>query len=145
MKVLQNSELKSKIIQATCSSSDESAFSEVLKRDEVQKALKEEQVSDEMVLVEKVLSEISKQGSAVYGIKEVEQAVNAGAVKELLVTDSLIMKLREEEKFEKLDKLMKLADKNKAKVHIISTEHSGGKKLDGLGGIAALLRFKLEY
>ncbi len=145
MKVLQNQELKSKIIQATCSSSDESAVSEVLKRDEVQKALKEEQVSEEMVLVEKILSEISKQGHAAYGINEVEQAVNAGAVKELLVTDSLIMKLREEDKFERLDKLMKLADKNKAKVHIISTEHSGGKKLEGLGGIAALLRFKLAY
>jgi len=144
-KVLQNKKLKSKIVQATCSSADESAINEVLKRNEVQKALKEEHVSEEMVLVEKVLAEISRQGNAAYGIKEVEQAANAGAVKDLLVSDALIMRLREEEKFDRLDKIMKLADKSKAKVHIISTEHSGGKKLEGLGGIAALLRFKLVY
>ena len=106
LKVLQNQDLKSKIIQATCSSADESAISEVLKRGEVQKALKQEQVSEEMVLVEKVLAEISKQGNAAYGMKEVEEAVTAGAVQDLLVTDALIMKLREEDKFEKLDKLI---------------------------------------
>ncbi|MBD3303988.1 mRNA surveillance protein pelota [Candidatus Woesearchaeota archaeon] len=144
-KVLQSQELKSKIIQAACSSADESAISEVLKRGEVQKALKQEQVSEEMVLVEKVLSEISKQGLAAYGLDEVEQAVTAGAVQDLLVTDALIMRLREEEKFERLEKLMRRADKSRAKVHIISTDHSGGKKLGGLGGIAALLRFKLSY
>ena len=145
LKVLQNKELKSKIVQATCSSADESAINEVLKREEVQKALKEERVSEELALVEQVLSEISKQGLAAYGMEEVEQAVNAGAVKDLLVTDALIMKLRDEEKFRDLDVLMKLADKSKAKIHIISIEHAGGKKLDGLGGIAALLRFKLSY
>lgn len=144
-KVLQNEEIKKKIVQATCSSADESAINEVLKRDEVQKALKEERVSDELALVENVLKEISKQGLAAYGMDEVEQAVEAGAVKDLLVTDALIMQLREEDKFDRLDDMMKQADKNKAKIHIISVEHSGGKKLEGLGGIAALLRFKLSY
>lgn len=144
-KVLQNEEIKKKIVQATCSSADESAINEVLKRDEVQKALKEERVSDELALVENVLKEISKQGLAAYGMDEVEQAVVAGAVKDLLVTDALIMQLREEDKFDRLNDMMKQADKNKAKIHIISVEHSGGKKLEGLGGIAALLRFKLSY
>lgn len=144
-KVLQNDELKKKIVPASCSSADESAINEVLKRKEVQKALKQERVSDELALVEQVLAEISKQGLAAYGIEEVQQAVDAGAVKDLLVTDALIMDLREKEKFSQLDNLMKDADKSKAKIHIISVEHSGGKKLDGLGGIAALLRFKLSY
>jgi len=144
-KVLQNEELKKKIVPASCSSADESAINEVLKREEVQKALKQERVSDELALVEKVLSEISKQGLAAYGMEEVQQAVDAGAVKDLLVTDALIMDLREKEKFSQLDRLMKDADKSRAKIHIISVEHSGGKKLDGLGGIAALLRFKLSY
>ncbi|MBW2973314.1 mRNA surveillance protein pelota [Candidatus Woesearchaeota archaeon] len=145
LKVLQDKELKSKIVQATCSSADESAINEVLKREEVQKALKEERVSEELALVEQVLAEISKQGLAAYGMEEVAEAVNAGAVKDLLVTDALIMKLRDEDKFKHLDALMKLADKSKAKIHIISIEHAGGKKLEGLGGIAALLRFKLSY
>lgn len=145
MKFLQSKELKSKIIQASCSSSDETAISEVLRREEVQKALKEERLSVELSLVEQVLSEISKQGLAAYGFVEVEHAVNAGAVQDLMVTDSLIMQLREEENFRMLDRLMKVADKNKAKIHIISAEHSGGRKLNGLGGIAAILRYKLVY
>ena len=144
-KVLQNEDIKKKIVPATCSSADESAINEVLKREEVQKALKQERVSEELALVEQVLTEISKQGAAAYGIEEVQQAVDASAVKDLLVTDSMIMKLREEEKFSQLDKIMKDADKSKAKIHIISAEHAGGKKLEGIGGIAALLRFKLSY
>lgn len=144
-KVLQNNELKKKIVQATCSSADEPAINEVLKRSEVQKALEEERVSGEINLVEQVLAEISKQGLAAYGMDETEQAVLAGAVKDLLVTDALIIKMREEGSFSRLDSLMKHADKNNARIHIISVEHPGGKKLDGLGGIAALLRFKLSY
>ncbi|MBI2646881.1 hypothetical protein HYW99_00215 [Candidatus Woesearchaeota archaeon] len=30
-------------------------------------------------------------------------------------------------------------------MEIISSEHEGGQKLDGLGGIAAILRFKINY
>ena len=40
---------------------------------------------------------------------------------------------------------MKIVDKTKGEIEIISSEHEGGKKLDGLGGIAAILRFKLSY
>ena len=38
-----------------------------------------------------------------------------------------------------------VGDKAKGEIEIISSEHEGGKKLDGLGGIAAILRFKLNY
>lgn len=144
-KVLQDDELKKKIVQATCSSVDESAIGEVLKRDEVQAALRKEMVSEEMVLVEQVLSEISRQGLAAYGFEAVAEAVEAGAVRELLIADSLIMELREKDSFGRLEDLMRRADKRKAKVHIISTEHEGGSKLEGIGGVAALLRFKVAY
>ncbi|VVB81456.1 Peptide chain release factor subunit 1 [uncultured archaeon] len=144
-KVLKNDALKKKIIQATCSSVDEQAISEVLKREEVATALKQERTSKEMILVEKVLSEIAKKGAVVYGIKATEETAIAGAVEILLVTDTLIHKLREENKFATVDSIMRTVDKQKGKVAIISGEHSGGKKLDGIGGIAALLRYKLSY
>ncbi len=144
-KVLKNDNLRKKIIQATCSSVDEQAINEVLKREEVATALKQERTSNEMKLVEKVLQEISKKGAVVYGIKKTEEATTAGAVETLLVTDTLIHKLREENKFGQVDYIMRNVDKQKGKVAIISGEHSGGKKLDGIGGIAALLRYKLSY
>jgi protein pelota len=144
-KVLKNDALKKKMIQATSSSVDERAIDEVLKRDEVQTALRQERASKEMIAVEKVLEEISKKGAVVYGVKATEEAAIAGAVATLLVTDTLIQKLRQENNFARVDSIMRTVDKQKGTVIIISGEHIGGKKLDGLGGIAALLRYKLLY
>lgn len=142
-KVLKNPELKKKIIQATCSGVDETAIAEVLKRKEVQTALMAERVSKELAMVDELFLAIAKKGPAAYGLKETANAVDAGAAKDLLVTDKLIQQLRSEKKFAELDRIMKLVDKAKGKVWIISTEHEGGKKLQGLGGIGAILRYKL--
>ena len=37
-----------------------------------------------------------------------------------------------------------MAEQNKAKVFIISSDHEWGQKLKGLGGIGAKLRFKIS-
>ena len=42
-------------------------------------------------------------------------------------------------------KLAKLVDKNKGEISIVSEDHDAGKKLHGLGGIGAILRYKLNY
>ena len=138
---LKNNQLKQKIMQANCSGADENAIKEVLKRDELKELLKQDRASKEVKIVEELLAQISKDGKASYGKKEVLQSVEDGAVETLLVSDGLIKKTRSEEKFAELEKIMKLAEKNGAKIIIISSEHEGGKKLDGLGGIAALLRY----
>ena len=145
MKELKDDKLKSKIVLATCSSVGKNGIDEVLKRPETVEALREERAAKEINLVEKLLGEISKEGNTAYGLKEVEQAAIAGAVETLLVTDKLIQKLREQNKYAKLDSIMKAADTSKGSIAIISSEHEGGKKLEGLGGIAALLRYKLNY
>ena len=44
-----------------------------------------------------------------------------------------------------LENLMKFVEQSKGEVHIISSDNEAGKKLDGLTGVAAILRFKLEY
>ncbi len=145
LKVLKNETLRKKIVQATCSSVDESAIDEVLKREEVQTALKQERISKELLLVEKIMQEIAKKGAVVYGINATEKTAKAGAIETLLVTDTLIQKLRQENKFERADAIMRSVERQKGKVIIISGEHIGGKKIDGLGGMAALLRYKLSY
>lgn len=142
-KVLKSSELKKKIIQATCSGVDETAIAEVLKRKETQEALRQERTSKELIVVEELFAAIAKHSAASYGLKETQQAAEAGAVEQLLVTDKLIQDTRAKNTFAQLDRLMKQVDRTKGKVWIISTEHEGGKKLQGLGGIGALLRYKL--
>jgi protein pelota len=138
-------DLKKKVILATCSSVGKNGVDEVLKRTETQEALKQDRIANELNLVEELLAQISKDGLAVYGIKEAEKAANAGAIEKLLVTDTLIFKSRENKTYEKIDSIMKVVDSTKGEIHIVSTEHEGGKKLDGIGGIAGILRYKLSY
>ena len=111
-------------------------------RDEIKKVLISDRVIKEINLVEELIKEITDK--AVYGIKEVENASNLRAIEILLITDSLIQKLRANNDFDKVNTIMQTVDSNKGKIHIISSKHEGGKKLNGLSGIAAILRYKIE-
>lgn len=139
----EKSALKNKIIFATCNGTGKSAINEVLKRPEIATALKEDRIIRETNLVEELLLEIKKQHLAAYGIEEVEQAAQTGCVKILLVTDKYIQETREKNIFQRVDRIMKTVDSMNGEVYIISSEHEGGKKLDGLGGIGAVLRYRV--
>ena len=145
MKELKDNEIKQKIILATCSSATKNGIDEVIKRPEVREALKQERTAKEMNKVEELFTEISKNNLAAYGFKETENAATMGAIKDLLITDSLIQKTRLQNNYKRLENIMKTVDKTKGEIEIISSEHEGGKKLDGLGGIGAVLRFKMNY
>ncbi|MBS3132321.1 mRNA surveillance protein pelota [Candidatus Woesearchaeota archaeon] len=145
MKEMQNAELKRKIILATCSSVGKNGIEEVLKRPEAKEALKQDRISKEANLVEKLFQEISKAGTAAYGIAETEKAVAAGAASDLLVSDSLIQSSREEGSYMRIEKMMKAAESARGEVHIISSEHESGQKLKGIGGIGAILRYRMNY
>ncbi|MBU90300.1 mRNA surveillance protein pelota [Candidatus Woesearchaeota archaeon] len=145
MKELKDENIKEKIILATCSSVTENAFNEVLKRPETENALKQDRIAKEFKHVEELFAEISKNNLASYGLKETKNAATSGAVKTLLITDSFIQKKRNEDKYEAIEETMKTVDSTKGDIIIISSDHEAGKKLDGLGGIAAILRFKLNY
>ncbi|PLW80770.1 hypothetical protein C0585_00855 [Candidatus Woesearchaeota archaeon] len=143
LKALGEDELKKKIVMATCSSVGKTSITEIMARPELANVMKDDATASEIKHIEELLSFISKQEKNVYGIKETKKASNLGAIDKLLVTDNLIHKYREEEKFEELEKIMKTADDTGAQVHIIQSDHEGGQKLDGLGGIAAILRYDI--
>jgi len=144
-KELKNEEIKKKCISATCSSADRSAINEVLKRPETQSALQQDRLHQELLLVEKLLTEISKNGLAAYGLDEVTGAAQAGAVEHLMVTNNIIQELREKGTFEQLDNIMKQTEQARGTINILSSDNDAGKKLAGLGGVAALLRYKMSY
>jgi len=147
MKVIKKkySELVPKITLATCSDTGRSGVDEVLKRDEVRTVLQKDRTFHEINLVEELLTGIAKEDLGIYGFDEVKSAVDAKAVAKLLVTDELIQKLRSDNDFRKLDSLMRAVDKAGGDVHIIAVANEGGKKLKGIGGIGAVLRYKLNY
>ena len=145
LKKIKDSELRKKIITATCSTVGENAVDEVLRRPELKQALQHNRAREEQLLVEELLSRIEKNTRVAYGKKAVQQAIDAGAVESLIITDSYLAKMKEEEKYEELDEQMKHVDNLKGSIHIVSTQHEGGQKVDGLGGIAALLRYDLSW
>lgn len=144
MKEIKDDWLKKKIITAACSSADKTAFDEIMKRPEIESALKESRISEEMKLVEALLKEILRGKLAKYGFNDVENAANIGAIDVLLITDSYIRKTREENNFEKVDVVLKRIANTKGRIVIVSSEHEGGKKLNELGGIAAILRYQID-
>lgn len=131
-----------KIVYATCSSVGINGINEVMKRPEVQTVLKQERFASETKKVEKLLEEISKQGKAEYGLSNVIKVTELGAVEQLLVTDDIIHKMRQDDSFDKLERLMRKVESMNGEINIISSEHEAGNKLDGLGGVAAILRYK---
>ena len=138
---IKDSSLKKKIVYVTCNSVTESGINEILKGEELSKILKRERAAVENLLVENVLKEISKSGAVAYGEREVKAAIEQSNVKILVLTDKFFLKKGGEEA-KNFDLLVKMCEQKRAEIHFISSEHEGGKKLDGLGGIAALLRYK---
>jgi protein pelota len=109
---------------------------ELMKKGIGAEVLEGSRVAQETNEVEKVLEEIAKGGPVAYGPKEVQEAAMAGAIITLLVLEPL---LREKD----LDPLLKSVEAARGSIMVVSEHHEAGKKLDALGGIAALLRFRI--
>ena len=90
----------------------------------------------ETKLVEDVLTEIARNGPVAYGPEEVQWAVSLGAVDTLIVLDSAVRK-------NLYGPLMSSVENARGKVVVVSERFEAGVKLEALGGVAALLRFKL--
>ncbi len=110
---------------------------EALKKGIAPQLLENSRVAFETTKVEELLAEIAKDGKFAYGYKEVENALLAGAVQTLLVTDKLVRE-------KKADELLKIASERKSDIVIMSMIHDAGKKLDALSGVAAILRYKIR-
>jgi len=134
-------ELAKKVVIEDTSVTGRTGIYEVIKRGTVEKVYHENRVAKEVQLVEKVLENVAKNnGLTTYGLKEVEEAVNYGAVETLLVLDELLKgDLRE-----KAEELMDAVRYSRGEVVVVSSEHEGGEKLKALGGLAALLRFRVK-
>jgi protein pelota len=145
LKELSDKTLLGKIVKASCSDVGIGAIDEVLKRPELSSVLKEGRAAKEAKYVDEILAEIRKEGAVAYGGKEVGDAVNSGAVSKLFVSTDLIADSRQENYFHKIESIMKSADSMKGEVIVINSDNDAGKKLDGIGGIAALLRYKMSY
>lgn len=111
---------------------------EILKSGSLEKILGDVRIAREARLMERLQEQIAKDGRAAYGFKEVSKAADSGAVEVLLVIDK---KLRENRKEVKI--LIDKAKQAGSEFHVLNSEFEPGQKLDGFGGVAAILRFKV--
>src|SRR5439155_275123 len=81
--------------------------------------------------------ELATNGPRAYGPAEVAEAVDAGAVETLLVSDAVVRNPG-------IEDLMRSAESARGAVVLVSRHHEAGQKLEALGGIAALLRFPIK-
>lgn len=104
--------------------------------DKSEDLLAKEEVVDEKRAMSRFFEGLAKNPDIVsYGEKEVKKALNMGAVDLLLISESLNDDL--------IDEFDELARKFSTEVKIISTETREGVQLRDIGGVAAILRYKL--
>ncbi len=124
-----------KAVAATCRSVGPPGFNELLRTGAVDRVVLSHRLAEEAKLIDALLTHIAKESRrAVYGAGPVEEAVARGAVESLLIADDLVRGK---------EPLMEAVERARGKVTVFSTEAGPGKRLKGLGGIAALLRFSL--
>lgn len=130
------SDITANIITENVSTGGRAGIYECIKRGMVEKAQKDLRISLETNVVEILFQAIIK-NEGVYGIKAIEKALEFGAVDKLLIVDKFLKDIEFENVTEK-------SRDQRATVFVISSEHDAGKKLEGIGGIGATLRFKIE-
>lgn len=91
--------------------------------------------------IEELLYNIEKNQKVSYGLNKTQEKVELGACEKLLLSTKFIEKKREAEDFDPINELMKMVEQLQGEIVIINSEHVPGKQLDGLGGIAAVLRY----
>ncbi len=117
----------------------ESGLNELMKSGKIDRLVEGMHSAQEAKSVERVLASLGS-GMAALGIKEVKEAVAAGAADEIVVLDRMLTGRRAE-----TGEMLDAAEGIKARIVFVSTRSDAGKKLDGLGGVAAVLRYRVKW
>ncbi|EMC99540.1 hypothetical protein BAUCODRAFT_340166 [Baudoinia panamericana UAMH 10762] len=144
----QVQQLVPKLIIAHSASGHLHSLAEVLSNPAVTSKLSDTKFARESQLVDRFFELIRKDDArAWYGPRECEAAVDRGAVGQgggtLLISNSLFRS----QNIQTRKRWVKLVDEVKAQggeVRVLSSMHDSGRRLEGLGGIAAILTYPIE-
>ncbi len=129
-----------RVVQA--SSGTESGIQEILNSGELAKIKKKVKILQENEKIEDVLSQFGKDADYVkIGFNEVPQAAQMGAVKQLLIADTLIRGASKSKKL-KIEEIIKNVENTGGNVDILNSNHVSGARLVDLGSLVAILRYK---
>ncbi len=142
-KEIEGSEIEKKSIFTTIDAINESGFAELVLKEDVKIALKSSDAMNDAKLIDEIFKRLSKDEPVCYGVKDSIKYGELGAIEKLICTDNLIKELREKNLFGDVENLFKLVESQNGEVNILSGDSESINKLDGLGGIAGLLRYKI--
>lgn len=132
-----NPDLAAKMLAADTRRSGRGAVLEAIGNGVLTRLAEDVQLAREVSFMEEVFMRIGQNGAVAYGMTEVQTAVDFGAVETFLAVDSLIRE-------DAVARLIEEAETAGAKVVVLSGSFEPGERLTGLGGVAALLRFKIN-
>jgi len=138
-KIIHNNfpEIKNKLIMDSVSSASKTGINEVVKRGTLDKVIKENEIVKESQIIQEFFTHLHKDnGLGLYGLKELKDADNAGAIEILLVSEE---KIREKD----IEKIAQSIEKKRGHVEIISNTHELGEQFCRMGGLGAILRFRI--
>lgn len=110
---------------------------EVIGQGALEKLTGDIQLAREVSFLDELMRRIGKDEPVAYGRDDVRNAIQCGAVSTLLVADSELMNLD-------ITQMIRQAEELRSEVVILSTKFEPGERLEGLGGVAALLRFPVR-
>ncbi len=133
--------LKTKTVLTTISDVDRTAIRELLARPEVRKLLHESSTMRELALVEEVMAALGRDRLA-YGILDVEDVVGQGNAAAVIITENAFAKARSdgEQAFVRLEDALRRCEESRGEVHVLASDEAM-RKIDGLGGVAAIRRW----
>ncbi|USZ67841.1 mRNA surveillance protein pelota [Halorussus salilacus] len=139
-------ELTEKITTVDTSAVGDRGVHEVLKRGAVEEVQKETRIAEEAELIDDLTQRIGEGAKVAYGVEQVKKAADYGAIEHLLILDE---RLREERSGEgewdlDVNDLVTSVEQKGGDVTVFSSEFAPGDQLSGFGGVAALLRYRLE-
>ena len=105
--------------------------------------LEDHAIHKEMQLLEQVWSRINSNGAIAYGKDDLIRAMEEGAIETLLVAIDLLRDDQTEIDGMLLSHWIRGLDDIGGNLVQCSTEHDAGEQLMGLGGVVALLRYKM--
>lgn len=110
----------------------------------INKIRRDSRAVQETELVNEVLKRLgSSSGDVSYGFDPIEADTEAGAVDTLIVSDQVIREAQDEDR-SRIESTIRRVEERGGKIALVSSEQEAGKMLQSLGGIAALLRYRLH-
>lgn len=110
----------------------------------INKLRRDARATQETELVNEALRRLGQSsGDIAYGLEQVQADADAGAVDTLVISDKVVREAEDDER-SRIEVMMRTVEERGGRVALVSSEQEAGKMLQSLGGVAALLRYRLH-